>query len=137
MISHFRVKSAQDPLVESWFTYQHLAFNPELIVVDSDLVIRHKRLVHATQSLQERDQYETGGDPRHISSESALIPDENTRASASNQPLAPWTNGTYATPNSALEETMDASVNVKQLDPTADALLMKEFTSQSHATGAK
>jgi hypothetical protein len=128
MINHFPVKSAQDPLVESWLTYQHLAFNPELIVVDSDLVIRHKRLVHATQSLQERDQCEAGGNPRHVSSESALITDENTRASASNQPLAPWTNRTYATPNSALEETMNASVTVKQLDSIADALLMKEFT---------
>lgn len=93
--------------------------------------------MHATQSLQERDQYESEGDPRHISSESALIPDENTRASANNQPLASWTNGTYATPNSALEESMNASVNIKQPDSIADATLMKEFTSQSHATGAQ
>ncbi|KAJ4864345.1 fungal specific transcription factor domain-containing protein [Trichoderma breve] len=99
----------------------------------NDLVIRHKRLVHATQSHQEREQYETGGHPRHISSESVLIPDGNTRTSASNQPLAPWTNGTYATPNSALEETLNEPASLPLMIQGGDP--MQDFATFLESIG--
>lgn len=124
MINLSLVEYARSSLAEGSFHDSHsLHLFLVLITVCSDLMVRHKRLVHPSQPSPIDEQDESGRGQRHMAPQVASVPTGYSRATVNLQNPMPWTELSLSEPENSWGNPVIANSNAQQLDSFAQVWL--------------